>query len=390
MKKTEFLYRNNDQDEDHFSFAKSTEWKDVVPIPQDDGPDPICPIVYRPDFVEAMNYFRAIVKANEKSQRALKCTTAVIHGNPANYTAWLFRRQCLFALGSDLHAEMRWVESMARESPKNYQLWHHRRAVIEVLNVPLDDLKVTAEILARDSKNYHVWAHRQWLLKRFSLWERELHFVESLLKADVRNNSAWNQRHFVISETTGYTRDIISREMAFSAEHIRLAPHNESPWNYVDGLMKKPAFDHFADLHSLCQQTIKQDVSCPFSYALQVELFERFPSAETYSVSARAVDELIERADVVRRKYWQFRRTNQQVRWKALQQPTEKQSSKSPAEIPTPWPTSDGVPNKVAPERIAASTSVSAPVKTTEILTTTTTTNASSVTTSCSTSSSTG
>jgi len=41
-----------------------------------------------------MDYFRAILKKNEISQRALDLTSKVINGNPANYTAWHFRRLC--------------------------------------------------------------------------------------------------------------------------------------------------------------------------------------------------------------------------------------------------------------------------------------------------------
>src|SRR5688572_16384525 len=96
-------------------------WKDVTPIAQDDGPDPVVPIAYRSEFREVMDYFRAILKSNEMSERALKLTRAVINGNPANYTAWHFRRLCMFHLKADLELELKWVERLAAASPKNYQ-----------------------------------------------------------------------------------------------------------------------------------------------------------------------------------------------------------------------------------------------------------------------------
>lgn len=69
-----------------------------------------------------MDYFRAIVKSGELSDRALRLTTEAIGQNSANYSAWHYRRQCLFALGSDLAAELEWVAALAQASPKNYQV----------------------------------------------------------------------------------------------------------------------------------------------------------------------------------------------------------------------------------------------------------------------------
>lgn len=70
------------------AYGSDPLWEDVVPVPQDDGPDPVCPIAYTADFVETMNYFRAILASDERSARALRLTNDVISKNPANYTAW--------------------------------------------------------------------------------------------------------------------------------------------------------------------------------------------------------------------------------------------------------------------------------------------------------------
>ena len=45
----------------------SEVFADVTPIPQDDGPNPVCSIDYPNGFVEAMDYFRAILKMGEHS-----------------------------------------------------------------------------------------------------------------------------------------------------------------------------------------------------------------------------------------------------------------------------------------------------------------------------------
>lgn len=50
----------------------------------------------------------------------------MIYINSADYTAWAYRWQCLEALGR-LDDEMQFINEMASRSPKNYQLWNHRR-----------------------------------------------------------------------------------------------------------------------------------------------------------------------------------------------------------------------------------------------------------------------
>jgi len=302
-------------------------WKDIIPIMQDDGPEPVVPIAYRPDFKESMDYFRAILKKNELSLRALKLTHLVISGNAANYTAWHFRRLCLFALNADLEQELKWVEGLAREGPKNYQLWHHRRVLLERLDKPLNELKNTAEILVLDGKNYHVWSHRQWILKKFGLFADELKYVDFLLTADIRNNSAWNQRHFVIMHTGDFTKDTIANEIKYTSEQIRKVPNNESPWNYVEGLLKKPQFEsaHSDSLVAFANEIIGRDEKCPYSYSLLFELYEKKAlaakskpnssasdavAAAEAAAAIAAVTKLAEIVDPVRNKYWVWRRDN--------------------------------------------------------------------------------
>ena len=53
-----------------------------------------------------MGYFRAIIKADELSQRAYDLTTKVIEENPGDYHAWQHRRKCIDASKIPLEKEM--------------------------------------------------------------------------------------------------------------------------------------------------------------------------------------------------------------------------------------------------------------------------------------------
>jgi hypothetical protein len=50
--------------------------------------------------------FVAQIRLNERSERVLALTGDVIRFNPSNYTAWQFRRICLYELQHDLAAEL--------------------------------------------------------------------------------------------------------------------------------------------------------------------------------------------------------------------------------------------------------------------------------------------
>ena len=107
--------------------------------------------------------------------------------------------------------------------------------LVEWLNDPSRELRLTEIVLAQDAKNYHAWQHRQWVLDTFKLFDEELAFVERLLEDDIRNNSAWNQRYFVVKQTTGFTEDIINREIKYAVDSLKIVCGNESPWNYLRG-----------------------------------------------------------------------------------------------------------------------------------------------------------
>ena len=77
--------------------------------------------------------------------------------------------------------EIAWLNSVGLQMEKNYQIWHHRRCIFEMLGRKMQaseafsdllekELDFLDEIFESDSKNYHAWSHKIWLVERFEIW----------------------------------------------------------------------------------------------------------------------------------------------------------------------------------------------------------------------------
>jgi len=296
---------------DFIPYSEREEWKDVTPVLQDDGVNAPCQIAYTEEFKDVMNYFRAIVSRNEISERALQLTEDAIDQNPANYTAWYYRRVVLFGLNKDLTEEVTYMNEMTEKNEKNYQMWYHRQAILEKYRNPEGELDIISRMISQDSKNYHAWAHRQWVVKEFNLWEGELDYVNELLKLDLRNNSAWNHRFYVLRHTKDITSEQVRREeIEYAFSYIHRAPNNESPWNYAKGFANlKPEIDSIYELLEQKSKELLQRTSInPHAHYILLECYARSKDPQILSEAIAVCDSLVQ-YDSIRARYWQYRKS---------------------------------------------------------------------------------
>ncbi|KAM7305547.1 putative farnesyltransferase alpha subunit [Ixodes scapularis] len=286
------------------------EWKDVTPVPQDDGRLPVVRIAYSEQFQDIFDYFRAVLKLNERSERALELVTDAVDINTSNYTVWHYRRALLKDLGKDLHEELTYIQKVIEDNPKNYQVWHHRRVLVEWLHDASLEKAFTESVLRMDAKNYHAWQHRQWAISEFDLWDGELDYVSTLLQDDVRNNSAWNQRFYIISNTTGFTEAVLDREVAYTFECIRKAVHNESPWNYLRGILDAADAGKRSDVDEFCERLYAEGCRVAYLLAFMVDSMSdklaAIPDERMFRRALEFCEQLAEEEDVIRKEYWNF------------------------------------------------------------------------------------
>ncbi|EGG23451.1 protein prenyltransferase alpha subunit [Cavenderia fasciculata] len=318
----------SDDELDEVPFSKRPDWADVVPIEQDDGPNPICPIAYKDDFKEKLNYFRAIIKSNEKSSRALELTDSIIQDCPSNYTVWYYRREILKVIDFDLQEEFDYVGAMGESDPKNYQIWNHRRWLVETYNDNSRELEFIAERLQEDGKNYHAWGQRQWVLTHFKLsLTDELAFVDKMLKTDHRNNSAWNQRYFVIAQqylsstpsATSLPQDVIKKEVDYAVSFIKYSPNNESPWSYLRGLYNGTSLND-EDLIKLLVEMKGKYIGCAHVLSLLIDIYVEQNKPESLTEAVKICTSLMNNIDQIHRNYWQYRLSSLESKLNSLKQ----------------------------------------------------------------------
>lgn len=276
--------------------------------------------------------------AGERSKRVMDLTDHIISMNAAHYTVWLYRASTLFALNLPIKDELEWVNEVALENQKNYQIWHHRQTLIDHLypsistnQSDIDSLRKSevafmTEMFDEDSKNYHVWSYRQYLVRKLNMFdEDERKSIEILLRQDIRNNSAWAHRFFLAFSDPSYTtpgskttehdpkipQAIIDRELDFAKAATYEAPQNPSPWNYIRGVLKKggrqlASVEQFASEFVKIPENGEEDVKS--SHALDL-LADAWAQEGRDKQADNALKLLGDKYDAIRKNYWDWRRS---------------------------------------------------------------------------------
>lgn len=294
-------------------YSTRPEWRDIAAVPLDDVPEPVLAISYTDKYRDIMGYFRAVLRAEEMSERSLALTADAIAENPANYTVWEFRRRIVFSLRKDLRAEIQYVSDLIEANPKNYQVWHHLQLVMERFGQFEEPfLSFIDEQLGEDSKNYHAWSYRHWLVSFFNLWPRDLAYSSRMLQSDVRNNSAWNHRFWVQKKIRAFATDEgLLGEIEFVLALAELAPNNDSAWNYLQGICRS-ASPHCDDaaISMVSAFLARHSGSIVPALVCKLQLLEDSGRVELDEAALREAlllcDCLI-RLDSVRSKFWRSR-----------------------------------------------------------------------------------
>lgn len=284
-----------------------------------------------------MGYLRAAMAAQEHSERVLGLTEHIISMNAAHYTVWLYRASTLFALSSPINDELEWVNEVALENQKNYQIWHHRQLLIDHLypTISSSESEINAlgksevtfltKMFAEDSKNYHVWSYRQYLVRKLNLFNSdEIKSIEILLRQDVRNNSAWCHRFFIVFFDPSYSTpgskatehdpkipdEIVDREIEFAKAATFEAPQNQSPWNYLRGVLRKGGrklvtLEGFAEEFVKIPNEGEEDVKS--SHALDF-LADVWSDEGKMDKANKALTLLGDKYDRIRKNYWEWRK----------------------------------------------------------------------------------
>ena len=258
-----------------------------------------------------MDIFRAILQTKEVSLRVYFLTSIVIDFFPTNYMAWVKRRECIDKVKEiDPQNELNWLDELMVVNQKNYQIWHHRKLLIEKLNDSTHEKKILDDVFQSEPKNFHAWTHRIWMIRRFNNIEGEFDFIDKMLEKDIKNNSVWNYRFFLVQFVNGnkLDKEIIEKEIKYSIEKIKKNNINECPYCYIRGYINKFKYKYndFPFIKEELEKIIEKKENNSFCLMLLLDFYEEEKEEKKFNETI----EKLTKIDYIRKKYYSWRLKN--------------------------------------------------------------------------------
>jgi protein farnesyltransferase/geranylgeranyltransferase type-1 subunit alpha len=291
----------------------------------DDPREAFVSIDVSPKFKETHSKLYDLIASETYHADGFSISTQVIALNAANYTAWQYRRFYIGSLNPIpselLHAEFDFCNKLIHKSPKNYQVWQHRKWLSEKLMLSLTEINDRHEFyksefsvldgfLDEDSKNMNVFGQRVFLVELASnepfiedLYDDDVMATRKLILSDVRNNSAFSHRNFLLNRRykKEIPADIQEDELHFCREIVELTPHNESVWNYLWSF--EPAWRENLLILEEIEECLRKDPANVYALESRLKLAE-----SNRELRDRMLDQLAD-ADKIRSAYWLWRKT---------------------------------------------------------------------------------
>ena len=288
-----------------------SQWNEAPLKPQFSDKVDILKIKYTKKEIKIMDLFRGILLSNEISMRVYNLTTLVIDEFPTNYEAWILRRKCLSQIKEiDCNEELKWLDEEIVKNQKNYQIWHHRKLLIEKINDVSHEKKILDNIFSSEPKNFHAWSHRIWMVRRFNNVEGEFEFIDKMLEDDIKNNSVWNYRFFLVQfvNNNKLDKNIIEKELKYALEKIKLCPKNECPYCYIRGYITKFGYKYndFSFVKEEIEKILEQEKKNSYGLMLLLDYYEEEKSESKFNETIEALIKI----DYIRSKYYGWRKEN--------------------------------------------------------------------------------